>query len=71
MRRVRSDQRKGQQLDAGLAKDRSGKERSIRKRSKWKRWLAIAGVVALGAVAAAPTILMQQRAWVVSQINKR
>jgi len=71
MRRVRSDQKKGQQVDAGLAKDRSGKERTVRKRSKWKRWLVIGGAVTVGALAVAPTILLQQRAWLVSQINKR
>jgi hypothetical protein len=71
MRRVRSDQNKGQQVDAGLAKDRSKSDRLVKKRSKWKRWLAIGGLVTAIALAVAPTILLQQRAWLVSQINKR
>ena len=66
MRRVRSDHNNGQHADSGLAKDRQK-----RKRSKWRRAFAIGALVAVGFLAAAPTILLQQRAWLISQINQR
>ncbi|MFN6400671.1 MAG: hypothetical protein ACK449_12305 [Planctomycetota bacterium] len=65
MRRVRSQKSNDQGVDVGFAKDRS-----IRKRSKWKRWLAVSGAITIGAIAAAPTVLLQQRAWLISQINR-
>lgn len=65
MRRVRTVQNKVQQ-DAGYEK-----ARPTRKRGKWKRWLAVGGVVSIGLLAAAPTLLLQQRAWLVGQINQR
>ena len=46
------------------------KDRSVRKRSKWKRWLAISGAITMGAIASAPTVLLQQRAWLIGQINR-
>ena len=65
MRRVRSRNNDAQDIDVGLAKDRQ-----IRKRSKWKRWLAVSVLVVVGTLAAAPTLLLQQRSWLVRQINQ-
>jgi len=70
MRRVRPDRNKSPEsrvdLEAGMAK-----EQPSRKRSKWKRWLAVGGMVTVGALAAAPTLLMHQRAWLLGQINQQ
>ncbi|MCY3006752.1 MAG: hypothetical protein NTV29_12365 [Planctomycetota bacterium] len=69
MRRVRSKQ----QQDDSLAKIHSNgaSSRSVRRGSKWKWRLAIGGIVALGLVAAAPTVALRQRAWLLEQINQR
>ena len=66
MRRVRSDIDKSQETSESLAKIRS-----IRRPSKWKQRLAIGALISLGVIAAAPTVLIQQRAWLIQQINQR
>ncbi|MEI6526348.1 MAG: hypothetical protein WCP62_09995, partial [Planctomycetota bacterium] len=66
MRRVRSDIDKSQETSESLAKNRS-----IRRPSKWKQRLAIGALISLGVIAAAPTVLIQQRAWLIQQINQR
>lgn len=70
MRRLRpvgtGNQESAQRPTNGLAKDRP-----TRKRGRWKRWFAIGGLVTVGVLAAAPSILLQQRSWLVGQINKR
>ena len=69
MRIVRSKQKH----DESLAKVHSNgaSSRPTRRGSKWKKRLAIGGLLTLGLVAAAPTIALRQRAWLLEQINQR
>jgi hypothetical protein len=69
MRRVRSKQKH----DESLAKVHSNgaSSRPTRRGSKWKKRLAIGGLLTLGLVAGAPTVALRQRAWLLEQINQR
>lgn len=70
MRRVRSDRDKSQativEVETGLEKQRPSKTKS-----KWKRRLAIGTLVTVGVLAAAPSVLLQQREWLLGQINRQ